>query len=125
MSKIICDTNIVIELFRENAKTIHQLNEIGDENILLCSITNMELIRGIRNKMDLQILEKKLSSFNVLHFDTQCSFLAMNLISKFHLSHGLEIPDAIIAATAMNYSIPLFTYNTKDFKFISGLKLHK
>ncbi|MFM2047646.1 MAG: hypothetical protein RI955_192 [Bacteroidota bacterium] len=125
MSKIICDTNILIHLTKGNIETIKAIQEIGEANVVLTSITVMELTRGMKNKKELQQLHKKINNINVLHFDEAISFLAMNLISKFHLSHGLEIPDAIIAATAMNYNIPLFTYNTKDFKFISGLKLHK
>ncbi|MFM2225051.1 MAG: hypothetical protein RJA07_1253 [Bacteroidota bacterium] len=125
MSKIICDTNILIHLTKGNIETIKAIQEIGEANVVLTSITVMELTRGMKNKKELQQLHKKINNINVLHFNDAISFLAMNLISKFHLSHGLEIPDAIIAATAMNYSIPLFTYNTKDFKFISGLKLHK
>ncbi|MEY4875313.1 MAG: hypothetical protein RL708_462 [Bacteroidota bacterium] len=125
MSKIICDTNILIHLTMGSIETIKAIQEIGEANVVLTSITVMELTRGMKNKKELQQIHKKINNINVLHFDEAISFLAMNLISKFHLSHGLEIPDAIIAATAMNYNIPLFTYNTKDFKFISGLKLHK
>ena len=40
------------------------------------------------------------------------------------LSHGLQIPDAIIAATSIVYQIPLYTYNLKDFNFIPELALY-
>jgi predicted nucleic acid-binding protein len=44
-------------------------------------------------------------------------------MEKYKLSHGLLIPDAIIAATAITYDLKLFTYNIKDFIFISGIRL--
>ena len=43
----------------------------------------------------------------------------------FKLSHNLQIPDAIIGAMSIVYDIELFTYNTKDFKFLPGIKLYK
>jgi len=43
----------------------------------------------------------------------------------YSLSHKLSIPDAIIAATALHYDIELYTYNTKDFRFIEGIKLYE
>lgn len=43
---------------------------------------------------------------------------------KNHLSHGLAIPDALIAATSLETGLRLFTYNVRDFKFIKGLNLY-
>ncbi len=41
------------------------------------------------------------------------------------LSHKLCIPDALIAATALIYSIELYTLNSKDFQFIENIQLYK
>jgi len=43
---------------------------------------------------------------------------------NFRLSHNLQIPDAIIAASAVTFKLPLFTYNLKDFKFIPNIRLY-
>ena len=53
------------------------------------------------------------------------SRLAIELIEQFRLSHGLLIPDAIIAATAISFNLKLFTYNRKDFFFIPGIRLYE
>ncbi len=37
--------------------------------------------------------------------------------------HAVKVPDAIIAATAINYNLTLVTRNTKDFDKIQGLLL--
>ena len=39
-------------------------------------------------------------------------------------SHGLHIPDALIAATAICGGLQLLTYNVKDFKFVEGIRLY-
>lgn len=50
--------------------------------------------------------------------------LSSQLIDVFSLSHNLEIPDGIIASTALIYDLPLFIHNVKDFKYIPKLKLY-
>ncbi len=68
-----------------------------------------------------------ISAFNGradVQIDAAISERAIHLIEKYKLSHGLEIPDAIIAATSVEYEIPLFTYNVKDFDFIPKLVLY-
>ncbi|GAB4159030.1 MAG: hypothetical protein Fur0046_38490 [Cyanobacteria bacterium J069] len=48
---------------------------------------------------------------------------ATQLLQDYFLSHGLLIPDALIAATAIEHQIPLLTKNQRDFRFISDLTL--
>jgi predicted nucleic acid-binding protein len=61
----------------------------------------------------------------VVQIDSDISKMAIELIEKFNLSHGLQIPDAIIGATAIIYDIPLYTYNIKDFNFMPNIRLHQ
>ncbi len=46
---------------------------------------------------------------------------AIQLLQNYKLSHGLALPDALIAATAMILKCDLYTHNLKDYKFINGL----
>ncbi len=41
---VLCDTNIFISWFSGDTKTVSALNEIGLENILIPSVTVMELL---------------------------------------------------------------------------------
>ena len=120
---ILCDTNILISWFSGDSETRNRLESIGLELILIPSVTVMELLQGTRNKMESIQLRKKLRAYNIIHFNETTSKLSIELIEQFKLSHGLLIPDAIIAATAITYNLKLFTYNQKDFKFIPGLLL--
>ena len=125
MSLVICDTNILISLFRNIDSTVDALRSIGSENVLIPSVSIMELYRGMQNKTEMVEMQRKLDSYNILHFNEAISKKTVELINKYKLSHNLEIPDAIIAATCVVFDLPLFTYNTKDFKFIPGLKLYQ
>jgi predicted nucleic acid-binding protein len=43
----------LIHFFNGNAETSEKLEQIGFENVLLSSVTTMELIQGITNKLEL------------------------------------------------------------------------
>jgi predicted nucleic acid-binding protein len=120
---VLCDTNVLINYFNGNTNTISNLEEIGFDNIVLSSITVMELLQGMTTKVELLQMKKLLSYYDVLHFNQEVSVKAIDLIEAFKLSHNLQIPDAIIGASAIVYGLQLFTYNLKDFRFMPELKL--
>ena len=125
MSLVICDTNIFISLFKEFSEAIDTLKKIGDANVLISSISVMELYRGMENKKELKTMENKIKRYNVIHFNQEVSIRAIELVQDYKLSHNLQIPDAIIGAMSVIYKLPLFTYNRKDFKFIPGIVLYQ
>ncbi|MBY0425071.1 MAG: PIN domain-containing protein, partial [Cytophagales bacterium] len=92
---------------------------------LLSSVSIMELLQGMRNKHELKEMTKKLKNYNVIHFNEEVSERAIMYIKEYRLSHNLQIPDAIIAAIAVEFELTLFTYNLKDFQFIPQIKLFK
>jgi tRNA(fMet)-specific endonuclease VapC len=118
------DTNILIELFKGNSGVLQTLETIAPENIGLSAVTAMELYCGALNKLEMQRIKKNLASFHLQHVTQNISERSIELITRHTKSHGLQIPDAIIAATAMELSTPLFTFNIKDFRFIDGLLLY-
>ena len=121
---ILCDTNIFIHAFNGNEETIAKMKQIGFENIVLSSITVMELFQGMRNKKELELMKTRIKYYDKVEIDSRVSILATGLIETFALSHGLQIPDAIIGATAITHEIEIFTYNLKDFQYLPGIKLH-
>lgn len=121
---VLCDTNILIHAFNGNISTIESLEKIGFENIVLSSVTTMELLQGMGNKTELAQMKKKIKYYDIIHFDSQISQKSIELIESFKLSHHLQIPDAIIGATAIVNKIELFTYNKKDFDFMPDIILY-
>ena len=51
--------------------------------------------------------------------------MGIRLYKQYKLSHGLDMPDSLIAATAIELDLSLFTYNIKDFRYISGIRLYE
>lgn len=120
---ILCDTNILIEVYKGNDNVIRELVKIGQQNIAISDVTSAELLFGARNKEELKILKKDLQKLVCLPINSEISKLSVQLVEKYSLSHKLSLPDALIAATAILNELQLFTLNLKDFKFIKGLKL--
>lgn len=119
---ILLDTNILIEILKGNPKTVQQVQTLDDE-LAISSITIMELYYGARDKQEVKKIEKFISLFTVVHLNETISFKAMQLIQMYAKSHTLDIPDGLIASTALTHNLELFTYNLKDFRFIEKLKL--
>lgn len=120
---ILCDTNILIEVYRGNGLIINEVVKIGEQNIAISDVTCAELLFGARNKEELKILKKDIDKLTCIPINSQISNLSVRLVDKYSLSHKLSLPDALIAATAIVYGIELFTLNQKDFKFIKQVKL--
>ena len=121
---ILCDTNVMIRVFSLYQDTLEAVETIGYNNIALSEITVMELYRGTFNKVELLRMQKRVLAYPAIPVTETTSRLATKFIEQLHLSHGLQIPDALIAATAVTYQLPLFTYNLKDFRPVPGLVLH-
>jgi len=121
---VLCDTNIFIHLLTNHEPTIVALGKIGTPNIIMSAITEMELYRGMRNQSELKKMVNNINNYSIIDIDAKTSAISRNLIKTYHLSHGLQIPDALIAASAIAFQLPLFTYNTKDFRYIKNLILY-
>ncbi|MFP4471769.1 MAG: type II toxin-antitoxin system VapC family toxin [Bacteroidales bacterium] len=120
---VLCDTNIIIEFYKDNSTVIDQLKRIGSEKLVISSVTAAELIAGAFNSEELNIIIKDIEKLSVIHLDKQISRIFIELMRRFNLSHNLGIPDALIASTCLRYNLPLYTLNRKDFRYIPDVKL--
>jgi predicted nucleic acid-binding protein len=122
---ILCDTNILIEIYRNNAAISSIVEKIGYDNIAISDVTRAELFYGARNKAELKMIRENLEQLQILPVNTSISQIAVDLVEQFCLSHKLDWEDAQIAATAIFYNMELYTLNLKDFSFVPDLKILK
>lgn len=120
--KTLVDTCIFVDLFRGNQQVQEKLQNIDP---VINSVVYMELVQGAHNKPSLQQLERFLKQFDLLDINESISVQAIQLMSEFSKSHGLKIPDSLIAATYLVHKTNLWTDNQKDFAFIPTLRLHE
>lgn len=124
MEKVVLDTNILIEILKGNQIVLDKLENL---NTVFCisSVTVMELYYGALDKVELFKIKKFTSLFEVFAINENISSIATELIFEYSKSHNLAIPDSLIASTAINNSLKLYTLNLKDFRYIDGLELIK
>lgn len=99
---ILCDTSVIIEALKKNPIAILQaIEKIGLERIAVSVVTVMELYYGALNKAELKKIKRHLSSIRIFQIEEEISIMASDLIERYAKSHGLQIPDALIAATSI------------------------
>ena len=101
------------------------MQEIGLPELAVSIISVGELYFGARDRRELLKIKKHLASLRQIPMDQETSELVLSLLETYALSHRLNLPDAVIAATALRHSLSLYTLNVKDFRFIEGLSLYK
>ena len=122
---ILCDTNILIEFYKNNLQLVQELKQVGQDQLAISVITQAELYHGALNKAELQKIKQHLALLHQYPISPTISNTFLNLMETYSLSHKLSLPDAFIAATALAHDIELYTLNTKDFQFIPNLKLYQ
>ena len=124
MTQMLVDTDVLIDLANNDTIAKTRLkSESQHTNLVISTITVMELTVGCRNKSEMQHLNRFLAQFQIVRVTSQISDRAAQLLQDYYLSHGLLIPDALIAASAIEQQIPLLSKNQRDFRFIQGLNL--
>ena len=124
MEKVIVDSDILIFVSRDDPSAISFVDRLENtRGVAISAVSAFELIIGSRDKNELSQIKKFLNRFEHLHIDEETSATALTLLEQFTLSHGLLMPDALIAATALVNKLDLGTINRKDFRFIEGLRL--
>lgn len=120
----IVDTDILIDTGRGVLEAVKCLQNLkASSGLAISIITQMELMVGCANKAELQTLENFLKQFYIIKIDQAVSDTAVDLLRSYRLSHGLVIPDSLIAATAIVGDYPFITKNQRDYRFIQGLNL--
>jgi predicted nucleic acid-binding protein len=124
MNFVLIDTDILIDFSADVSHAVDSMQVLEAEfTVAVSTITVMELTVGCRNKTELRNMEKFLERFEISPLTEKVSSLAVGLLKKYRLSHGLLLPDVLIALTALANDIPLASKNQRDYKFISGLNL--
>ena len=119
---VCCDSNVLIDLFHREERTVQEIDFLGYERLCISSVTVLEMYVGMR-KSEAAKTRQLINRFNLFHFDKEISRRCTSLVYQY--GNRLSIPDAIIAATVLTQGLELFTRNTQDFNFIPGLKLYR
>jgi len=131
MDAALLDTDMLNEVLKQkNANVVqHAANYLKHHGqFALSSMTRYELLRG---------LKEKAATAQLVRFDTFCQKTLVLPITNAILDRAADLwvaarrigqagrdADLIIAATALEHSLALVTGNTKDYSWISALRLY-
>ena len=121
--KYLWDTNTVIyylqKLFPASAEEFIDA-ALMEFQPALSVISEIELLCWkTASEKDLIVLKEFTAEFHVIELEQSIKLKTIEL----RRIHGIKLPDAVIAATALTYELTLLTRNVKDFRNIDGLQL--
>jgi predicted nucleic acid-binding protein len=116
--RYLLDTNIVLDYMGNKLS--------GNANDLIAKIIDEEINLSVINKIELlgfKKVEQELIDFvdcsNIHHIDDTI----VDKTIEIRRLYKIKLPDAIIAATALQNGFALVSHNTKDFKSIQFLEV--
>lgn len=119
---VVIDSSVFVDYLRNYSLSIAFFQSFSREQrgeILFSAVTETELIAGksCDNNEVRTIILNLLRDFRKIEVDNQIALKAGDLSRKY----GTDLPDAIIAATALINKAELLTRNVKDFDNIPDL----
>ena len=120
---MIFDSDALISLGRgdTHAKAIFD----NDASPALSTVTLIELFQGSRSALELVTTRSFVQKLGLrlIPVNEAISYRAVALIEKHAPGDGLQLADALIAATALEHGETLVTGNVRHFRAIRGMQI--
>jgi predicted nucleic acid-binding protein len=122
VNAVLIDSDILIEVLRGRDSAILQRWEefAGGDTATVCSpVTIAEIWCGTRPE-EIEAVERLFASLPTVPAGTEIGRRAGEFLARYGKSHGVELGDALIGATAMVHGLGLWTRNRKHYP-MSGI----
>ncbi|MDX1640565.1 MAG: type II toxin-antitoxin system VapC family toxin [Balneolaceae bacterium] len=116
---MIVDTNIIIDVLNGGDEAKIFIESKLTEDLLLSVVTVSEVYASIRNAKEIEKFENLLSLFEIIAINKHIAIEAGKLKKRYGASHGIRLPDAFIAATAITFQVPVATLDKKHFSVLT------
>lgn len=117
------DSDVLIDLLRSYEPAVQWVDSVGDDELIVPGFAAMELIQGCRNKSEQRRVEVALRRFGIVWPETETCDRALALFARCYLQHGLGIIDALVAQLAVDFGVPLVTYNARHYSCAAELQI--
>jgi predicted nucleic acid-binding protein len=118
---ILPDTDVLIDYLRGDARAVALVAEHSN-CIILSPIVVAELYAGVRGEGEERTLREFVSLFPVVELTVEVATAGGLLRREYGRSHGVGLPDALLAATAMAEGAELKTLNVRHYPMLKELK---
>ena len=118
---MILDSDVLIWFLRRETTAKHLID--SSENRAISVVSLMELLQGAKSKHEMMLIRSLIADtgFRVLPLEESIGEAALVLIEEHASSNGLQLADALIAATAIKAGEVLATGNVRHFRPIRAL----
>jgi predicted nucleic acid-binding protein len=117
----LCDTSVLVDVLREDQRAIIWFE--SDTSKPAVSVVSLaELYAGARSRQQESDIERLASSLTLYPVSRAIAIAAGGFLKHYRSSHGVEIADALIAATAEHHGLGLATLNVKHFPMFERLR---
>jgi len=122
---MLVDTDVLIWHLRGLPKATQTLDRLP--RLRISAITYLELLQGLRSGAELRAIQQSLAMRNTerLPLTPAITDRATTMMETLALSHGLLLGDALIAATALEHGLAVFTANVRHFDPVEGLRIER
>jgi predicted nucleic acid-binding protein len=120
---MVYDSDVLIWLLRGNRTADRALYR--DVAPAISVVAFMELLAGARSRQEARSTKAFLAAmrFTVLPLSENIGHRAAIYVEEYGLGSGLDVPDALIAATATEHGLTLCTGNYRHYRAIADLDL--
>ena len=120
---MIFDTDVLISCFRGDREAAESVASHLEKGVSIISV--MEMLQGAKSKDELQRIRRFFPNheLEVIPVSESISYLAATLIEEHTLSTGLQLGEALIAATARERGSGLVTGNVRHFRSVPRLEI--
>jgi predicted nucleic acid-binding protein len=121
---MLIDTDVLICHLRGYPQATRRLDQLNP--LTLSAVSYLEVLQGVRNKAELAAIKAMLErrKASLLPLTEPITRRATALMESLSLSHGLQMGDALIAATALEHGLAVLTGNDRHFSPVAGLEVH-
>jgi hypothetical protein len=120
---VIFDTDVLVWAARGDSRAARVIDRTAERALSVISL--MELLQGARSLLEGRRIRQSLAAlqFRILPLSESIGGGAAALVEQYSLAHGIQVADALIAATAIEAGEPLCSANVKHFRPVRGLDL--
>lgn len=119
------DTDVLIWVLRGNAKAARAVDDCDQRSLSV--VTYMELLQGARSKAEIRAIKAFLADarFTAIPLTENIGHRASIYMEEYVLADSMSMADALIAATAIEATLPLISGNAKHYKAIQELDIKR
>jgi predicted nucleic acid-binding protein len=121
----ILDTSILIDLLRGFPPAEEWFATLGRQGVAITPVVWMETVQGATDRVRRSQAIRFLRRFRIEHPTEDDNRWAMRQTARFHLSHSIQLQDAMIASVAARLAVPLYTTNLKHFQPLPSVDVKK